>query len=102
MNPTTEDGNFHPLFVYILIALFVSVTGFISYQGYSASNTAQQIKKETKESSEVFQKIEGIRKGEIRISQIDKEKETIVADINKKNKELKKYRINSTSQFITE
>lgn len=109
MNATTETGDFKKWFVFSIMAIALIVIGILSYQWIQTSYKAQAIReearkleKDTRESSELFGKLETIKKNENIIEKNTKENEKLVEQINIIAKDLPKYWIQSKSKYITE
>lgn len=108
MNATTETGDFKKWFVFSIMAIALIVIGILSYQWIQTSYKAQAIReearkleKDTRESSELFGKLETIKKNENKIEQNDNENEILKTEINEISKDLPKYWIESKSKYIT-
>ena len=79
-----DKGFFNPYMVYTLIAVFVIAMGIVTYQGLQTSQkarvineSAQKLEKDTRESSELFKKLETIRKNENTIDSNNTENDSL-------------------------
>lgn len=104
-----NKGWFNPFLVYALIAVFVISMAIVSYQGVQTSQkariineSAQKLEKDTRESSELFKKLETIRKNEIEIVVNENRNDLLKVSIREIAKDLPKYWIESKSKYITE
>lgn len=102
-----EKGFFNPYLVYAIIGVAICSMVVISYQATNVRNEAlktrnslQAVQKETRESSELFGKLETIRKNEHAIEKNDKENEELKLEIRAIAQELPKYGIESKSRYI--
>lgn len=102
-----NKGWFNPYLVYAIIWTAVFAMVVISYQALNVRNEAlktrnslEQVKKETRESSELFHKLEIIKSNENSIEENDKENETLKTEIREVAKELPKYGIESKSKYL--
>ncbi len=104
-----EKGFFNPYMVYTFIAVFVIAIGIVSYQWLQTSQkarvineSAQKLEKDTRESSELFKKLETIRKNEKQIEYNNAENEVMINEIRAYAKDLPKYGIESKSKYLNE
>lgn len=93
-----EKGWINPYLLYSLIAVFVISMGIVSYQGVQTSQkariineSAQKLEKDTRESSELFKKLETIRKNEIEIVVNENRNDLLKVSIREIAKDLPKY-----------
>jgi uncharacterized membrane protein len=109
MNATTETGDFKKWFVFSLITIGLIVIAILSFQGYQTSQkarvineSAQKLEKDTRESSELFKKLETIRKNENKIDSNNTENDSLKGEIREIAKDLPKYGIESKSKYLSE
>lgn len=102
-----EKWFFNPYLVYALIAVFVISMGVVSYQCVQTSQkariineSAQKLEKDTRESSELFKKLETIRKNEIEIVVNENRNDLLKVSIREIAKDLPKYGIESKSKYL--
>ena len=103
----TKDGDIKAYGFYAVVAVAFLAICYVSYEGVNVRNKAletqnnlQKVQKETRESSELFSKLETIRKNEITIEKNDKKNEELKMEINTIAKDLPKYGIESKSRYI--
>jgi len=104
-----DKGFFNPYMVYTLVIIFLIAMGIVTYQGLQTSQkarvineSAQKLEKDTRESSELFKKLETIRKNENTIDSNNIENDSLKWEIREIAKDLPKYGIESKSKFINE
>ncbi len=102
-----EKGFFNPYLVYALIAVFIVSMGVVSYQWLQTSQkarvineAAQKLEKDTRESSELFKKLETIRNNENKIDINNTENDSLKGEIREIAKDLPKYGIESKSKYL--
>ena len=109
MQVTTETGDFKKWFVFSALAISLIVIGTLSFQGYQTSQkaslineSARKLEKDTRESSELFKKLEIIRKNEQKIDSNNTENDSLKSEIKEIAKDLPKYGIESKSKYLFE